>query len=519
MKRMQLCSLLLAGALLFGALPVVDAAAVDTEEEALSIEVVDDAVEETEIEEVTASEEETDTSEAEEEAAESAEDWADELAAIPDDAEAQDPERYQALQQREKNTTPLAEDDDGIMLLSTSRSYKSFLTGYRYTITSSKTIYDGLDVSKWDGNIDWKKVKKAGVDFAIIRVGYRGYGNGTLYMDEYFTQNIKNAIAAGVGVGVYIYSQAISGKEAREEAKYCINRVKGYRLTLPIVMDVEYAEDSSGYTGRMYKANLSKTKLTNMCLAFADECKDAGYDAMIYANSMMLKNHMNASTISKQCDIWMANFTTTTSYTGHYDYWQYSETGHVSGIDYPVDCNFGFGINLPLTTKVTLNKSTLSIAYGGSAKLKATIKPSNTIEKTSWSSSRTSVASVSSGTVKTKKVGITTIKAKSGSKSDSCTVTVRPRLTKIQKAERVGTNARLSWNKRVEADHYRIYRSTSKNGTFKYVGKTTSTSFTDTTTKKGTTYYYRVRAVGVQGSTLIYSKNATPVRLRIPKSA
>ncbi len=516
MRNKQLCALLLAMSLVVGIMPF-SGFAMDEAEDSISIEVEENGPSEdliavstdTSAEQESVEEEPTAETETEGEA-----DLTEELEAIPDDAESQDPERYQALRRQaegaETSAAPVAEEDMGITLLSGTKTRTSFLTGKKYSVPSSGTIADGIDVSKWDDEIDWKKVKKAGVDFAIIRVGYRGYGNGTLYTDEFFKSNIKNALSAGVKVGVYIYSQAISGKEAREEAKYCINRIKDYDVTLPVVMDVEYAEANGGYTGRMYNANLSRTKLTNMCLAFVDECKDAGYEGMIYANRTMLENKVYASKISAEAKVWLANYTTNTSYSGEYDYWQYSETGSVNGIDYPVDCNFGFNLPVPATS-VSLNKSTLSMACKNTATLKKTVKPSNSTSKVTWSSSRKSVATVSSsGKVTAKDVGTTTITVKAGSKKATCKVTVRPRMTAIQSIERVSSSKiKLTWNKKSEADEYRVYRSTSKNGTYEFVGKSSGSSYTDTGLKANTTYYYYLRAAGYQGDTRILSNKSS----------
>ena len=510
MRKKQLCALLLTTAMTVGMLPLCGLAA-DQAQDGISIEVQaeDDAATATEVTGEDAAEQPAVQAEEGVQEADEQQDLTAELASIPDDAESQDAERYKAEQRKEEaaqaaSTTPLAENNTGISLMS-SKSYRSFLTGKTYTVRDT-VVADGLDVSKWSKDINWTKVKKAGIDFAIIRVGYRGYGNGDLYQDEYYTSNIKNAIKAGVKVGVYIYSQAISGAEARAEAQYCIKRVKGYNLTLPIVMDVEYAENSGGYTGRMYNANLSRSKLTNMCLAFVDECKDAGYKGMIYANSSMLRDKMNASQISAKAPIWMANYTTNTSYSGDYDYWQYSETGSVSGIDYPVDCNFAFKLPSNVTS-VSLNKNTLSMACKNTTTLKKTIKPNNSGSSASWSSSRSAVAKVSSsGKVTAKSVGTTKITVKAGSKKDTCKVTVRPRKTAIQTIERkTSSKIKLTWNKKSEADHYRIYRSTSKNGSYSLVAKTKKAGYLDENLKPNTTYYYYMCAVGYQGDTLIKS--------------
>lgn len=430
-----------------------------------------------------------------------------------DDPVAQDPERY-SVQRPEPDHAP----ESGIISVS-SAQYKSFLTGKTYQVPSTSKITNGIDVSKWNKEINWKKVKAAGVDFAIIRVGYRGIENGELYPDEIQTgdknyeKNIRGAVAAGIPVGVYIYSQAITTAEAREEARFCIKRIRGLNVTLPIVFDVEYFDNHSG---RLADADLSKTEQTNICLAFADECKSAGYKSMVYANRTMFEDQMNVSEVEKVSQIWLANYTTATSYSRDYDYWQYSATGVVDGISTVVDSNFGFTGALS-TASLRLNQSSVSMAYQNTITLRAT--KNNISGSVTWSSSRPSVATVSSrGKVTPKKVGITIIKAKAGSHTARCKVTVRPGKTGIQSISYSSGKVRLSWNKKSEAEHYRIYRSASKNGTYRYIGKTSGTSHTDDSVSSGKTYYYRLRSAGYQGSTLIKSakSDAKSVSTAIP---
>lgn len=184
----------------------------------------------------------------------------------------------------------------------------------------------GIDVSKYQGNIDWAKAKANGVEFAIIRVGYRGSSSGTLNEDEYYKKNIEGALAQGIRVGVYIFSQAITEDEAIAEANYVISRVYKYNITLPIVIDYEYS-GSNGTDGRLFEANLSKDEATAVCKAFCETVKNAGYTGMVYANRSMLTSGLNAEEIAKDYHIWLAHYTATTNYTGTYDFWQYSSKG------------------------------------------------------------------------------------------------------------------------------------------------------------------------------------------------
>ncbi len=200
-------------------------------------------------------------------------------------------------------------------------------------------VIDGIDVSKYQAYIDWSAVKAAGVEFAIIRVGYRGTSTGVLQEDEYYQINIQGALDAGLKVGVYIFSQATTTAEAEEEADYILSRISSYNITLPVVIDYEYA---SGGTGRLYEANLSVDAATSVCNSFCAKVTAAGYTAMVYANKNMLQNHLNASAISSNYQIWLANYTTETSYSGDYDFWQYSSKGSVDGISGNVDCDFWY---------------------------------------------------------------------------------------------------------------------------------------------------------------------------------
>ena len=204
-------------------------------------------------------------------------------------------------------------------------------------------IYNGIDVSYYNKTIDWEEVKESGVDFAIIRAGYRGYGaSGTLCTDTKFVENIEGALDAGIQVGVYYFTEAVNKKEAIEEAEYCLEKIKDYDVTLPVVIDYEFPTDANGPIGRMYKANLSKSAATNNCIAFCETIKDAGYEPMIYANPNDFSKLINGKKLGQSYKIWLANYTTKTSYANPYEYWQYTSSGSVDGISGKVDCNFWY---------------------------------------------------------------------------------------------------------------------------------------------------------------------------------
>ena len=204
----------------------------------------------------------------------------------------------------------------------------------------------GIDVSKYQETIDWKAVKNDGVDFAMIRAGFRGYEKGTLNVDSYFYQNIEGALKAGVDIGVYFFTQAIDTNEAIEEANFVLNLIKPYKITYPVVIDTEYANEE--HTGRA--DNIDKNTRTAAVKAFCDTISKAGYTPMIYGNKWWFMDALDMSKLSNY-DIWLAHYTGATQdnpfanmsdYTGPYTMWQYTDTGKINGINTLVDCNIVF---------------------------------------------------------------------------------------------------------------------------------------------------------------------------------
>ena len=197
---------------------------------------------------------------------------------------------------------------------------------------------DGIDVSMYQAYstpIDWNKVKAAGISYAIIRCGYRGWGTGEIVADSYFKQNIEGALASGLQVGVYFYTQAITTTEAKQEADFCKNAVKGYDITLPIYIDIENANPK----GRLDSSGLSKAEKTNICKAFANRVQSANYTGGVYANKTWLLNYIDGAALAKKYAIWLAHYTTNTDYTGEFSMWQYSSRATINGIKGSVDVN------------------------------------------------------------------------------------------------------------------------------------------------------------------------------------
>ncbi|MBQ8927779.1 MAG: Ig-like domain-containing protein [Oscillospiraceae bacterium] len=192
----------------------------------------------------------------------------------------------------------------------------------------------GIDVSKFQGTVNWAGVATDDVDFAIIRVGCRGYDTGALIYDEKFEPNIRNAATAGLDTGVYFRTQAITTAEAVEEANFVIDHIKKFQVTMPVYFDIEAIDYDEG---RLDNAGLSKAQKTALCEAFCSTIRAAGYEAGVYANMYWLNNMIDAASLSAKYPIWLANYTNQTSYTGTYGMWQFSSTGSVTGIDGNVD--------------------------------------------------------------------------------------------------------------------------------------------------------------------------------------
>ncbi len=194
----------------------------------------------------------------------------------------------------------------------------------------------GIDVSKWNGDIDWSAVKNSGIEFVIIRCGYRGSGNGALVEDPKFKANISGASSAGLKVGVYFFTQAISAAEAVEEASMVLGQVKNYSLSYPIFLDVEATDGNRGRADKIDNATR-----TAVCKAFCETIRNSGYRAGIYANKTWLSEKMDASALSSYT-IWLAQYASSPTYTGKYDMWQYQSTGKISGISTDVDMNWSY---------------------------------------------------------------------------------------------------------------------------------------------------------------------------------
>ena len=189
----------------------------------------------------------------------------------------------------------------------------------------------GIDISKWQGDIDFSKLKAAGVEFVIIRVGSSNGINGENFVDSKFIQNIKNANAVDIPVGIYFYSYASTIDRAISDAKWIIEQIKDYKVDLPIAFDWEN-------WGSFNKFDVSFFGLTNIAKGFMDTVKDAGYDAMLYSS----KTYLESIWMQVDYPVWLAHYTKNTNYTGDYSFWQICSNGRVDGISCYVDINLRY---------------------------------------------------------------------------------------------------------------------------------------------------------------------------------
>lgn len=198
---------------------------------------------------------------------------------------------------------------------------------YEYQKGGTVLSKPGIDVSKYQGSIDWTKVAKQDVTYAMLRVGCRGYGKkGTLIKDDRFEQNAKGALAQGIQIGAYFFSQAITEKEALEEADFVINELKAYDVTYPVAINIEAVK------GEVTRQDaLSKAERTKLCIIFCEAIKEAGYTPMIYGDINSFENLLDIEQLADY-DLWICETDDKKEFTHEFAIWQYSREGNVSGI-------------------------------------------------------------------------------------------------------------------------------------------------------------------------------------------
>ena len=203
---------------------------------------------------------------------------------------------------------------------------------HNYLLLQNVKSYPGVDVSAFQGNIDWKKVKQSGIDFAIIRLGYRGYESGKLVEDEYARANLKNAKEAGLRIGAYFFSQALSIKETDQEIQFMLKILGDTKLDMPIVLDWEIPANTAR------TRNMDARTLTDIQRHFCGQMRQQGYQPMIYFNWHQ-SEHLYVLHELEEYPFWLALYQDRMTYPWKVEMWQYSDKGKVPGINGNVDLN------------------------------------------------------------------------------------------------------------------------------------------------------------------------------------
>lgn len=413
-------------------------------------------------------------------------------------------------------------------------------------------LINGIDVSWWQTKdkkntaLNWEKVHDAGIDFAFVRVGSRDTSDGSIYLDTAADSHIQAALDNDINIGLYIFSQALTEKEAQEEAKFVLKQIDKYDwdVTLPIVIDRE-----KGSYKRLTAGKLSKAKETAVCQAFADTITKAGYQASVYASYAWIKSYIDTDSLNK-CGIWIArynNTTTSNSKSGSayedvpydYDFWQYSSISRVSGYTGNLDANFWYKDTAIKTTglkaeaasasgPVTLSWSKAAADVTGYRIYRYDATADKYVYLKSTKSRSYSDEDVSSGKTYQYRVSCYwTIGGTNyyGNYSSVVSVTTPPaKVSNVSTEKKSSTYLTLSWKKVSGASGYRVYKYNTKTKAYEKVTTIASgstTSYKVTGLASATEYQFKVRAykktddATVWGScSSVYKESTNPLKTK-----
>ena len=201
---------------------------------------------------------------------------------------------------------------------------------------SKRESVKGVDLSKYNGTVDFTKLNEAGVGFAMLRLASRGYGSGKISLDEKFVEYAQNAQVAGIQIGAYFYSQAVNENEAVEEANYIVGAISGFNVKYPVAIDIERVSGDEARTDKL--TNKERTSIVKM---FCDTVKGYGYKPIIYASSEMLVGGLDLEEL-QDYDVWLADEKIPTEYPYRFGMWQYNTKGHIDGITGDIDLDISF---------------------------------------------------------------------------------------------------------------------------------------------------------------------------------
>ena len=206
----------------------------------------------------------------------------------------------------------------------------------QYVVDGETVSIKGIDVSTYQGEIEWDKVAASGVKFVFIRLGYRGYESGLLVKDDRFEENIRGALSNGIAVGVYFVTQAVNVEEAVEEAQFVMENIRPYNVTWPVVLDIEDAASATART-----ADLTQQQRTDHAIAFCETVKEGGYTPMLYCNIRWFIEKLDITRIADY-EKWFAQYFRKPFFPYTFQVWQYSSSGSIDGIKGNVDYNISF---------------------------------------------------------------------------------------------------------------------------------------------------------------------------------
>ena len=391
----------------------------------------------------------------------------------------------------------------------------SIYTNTAYTQNSrfdNSVILNGIDVSQHNDTIDFKSLKSTKTNTIIVRVGCRGYGSkGTLLKDKNFDTNISSSISNGFETGVYFYSQALTEAEAIEEANFVLQYIKGYRFTLPVFYDYEFAGVSTGRLDSAWRnKTINKTQMTKNALAFCQTIENAGYKAGVYASKSFFEDNLNKDELENLYAIWLAHYNTKTTYAGKYQLWQYSSKGKVSGIDGYVDSNFIYSDLLTAIVNKRFDIENIpSQTYTGSEikpEIEVKFNGSTLVKGEDYYVSFKNNTNIGAATVT-----ITGINDFEGYTTVNKSFSIVPeQVTGLKLDTRGIYSLKASWNSVSGASGYLV--QVERSSGWLDAGKTDKTSFEITGLSAASNYRIRVKAYKTVNSSTLSGEYSTPLQ-------
>ncbi len=246
---------------------------------------------------------------------------------------------YASVEIEKARSTYSGLPEEGGYPYSTIKSEGFYRDEYNFLAYEDEEYYTrrGIDVSEHQGEIDWEKVAESGVQFAMVRLGYTGNNTGEMNLDAWFEVNVKNARKAGIDVGVYYFAQARTVEEAIAEAQFVCKNLRGKNINMPVVFDMEPLTNTED--DRIH--GLTMIEVTEIADAFCEVVEKHGYEALIYGNPSWIYSRYNLSLLTSR-KLWLAHYTEFSGFPYKYEFWQYTDSGSIEGIETDVDLDLQF---------------------------------------------------------------------------------------------------------------------------------------------------------------------------------